>query len=201
MRRAAAASFAAAVLLTTSGCAGRQGTRVQGATRAPSAAQSRAPESFHAVRSLAQHAVPVRLRIPAIGVDARVTKLGRLPDGTVDVPHSWGLVGWYDGGPRPGEPGPAVLLGHVDSRAGPAVFARLAQLKAGDAVDVLGADGRSERFRVERVHRYPKSRFPTDEVYLPTVRPELRLVTCGGAFDRVTGHYVDNVVAYAVLQP
>lgn len=199
MRRARAAALAAAVLLLTAGGCG-------GGRRTPTVQQSGASasatagvESFRALRSLPQHAVPVRLRIPAIAVDAPVGRLGRLPDGTLDVPHSWALVGWYAGGPRPGDAGPAVLLGHVDSFSGPAVFARLGELRPGDAVDVLGADGQTERFRVGSVRRFAKSRFPTDEVYLPTLRPELRLVTCGGAFNRASGHYVDNVIVFADL--
>lgn len=139
------------------------------------------------------------MRVPAAGVDAAVERLGKLADGTVDVPKAWERVGWYGDGPRPGEPGPAVLLGHVDSRTGPAVFAGLHSLQPGDPVDVVGSDDVVVRFTVERVVRYPKDRFPTEEVYLPTLRPELRLVTCGGAFDRSVRHYVDNVVVYARL--
>jgi sortase (surface protein transpeptidase) len=132
-------------------------------------------------------------------VDAKVGPVGKAPDGTVEVPTRWEDVGWFDEGARPGEDGPAVLLGHVDSKAGPAVFVRLPQVATGAVVEVIGTGGAVRRFRVDRVERYPKTRFPTDAVYLPALRPELRLVTCGGAFDRRTGHYVDNVVAYATL--
>ncbi|MCW2614745.1 MAG: peptidase sortase [Frankiales bacterium] len=130
-------------------------------------------------------------------MDAAVEELGRLPDGTVDVPRQWQQVGWYAEGPRPGEAGPAVLLGHVDSKAGPAVFYRLRELRPGDRVEVVTATGAALGFVVRRVARYPKDEFPTDEVYLPTLRREVRLVTCGGTFDRGSGHYRDNVIAFA----
>lgn len=156
---------------------------------------------FHAVSSAPAVAMPVRVRLPAIGVDAPVEQVGQAADGTVAVPRRWGDVGWYAAGPRPGASGPAVLLGHVDSTAGPAVFYRLRELHRGDVVDVVRADATVVRFTVTRVARYPKARFPTSEVYLPTLVPQLRLVTCGGAFDFSTGHYVDNVIAYAQLLP
>jgi len=153
------------------------------------------------VRDVDRKAVPVRLRIPALGIDAPVGPVGTAPDGSVEVPQRWQDVGWYDAGPRPGEQGPAVLLGHVDSKAGPAVFVRLTEASPGTVIEVVGGDGGTTRFRVERVQSYPKTRFPTDAVYLPALRPELRLVTCGGEFDRGTGHYRDNVVVYASQLP
>lgn len=155
--------------------------------------------AFTAVREVARSQVPVRLRIPALGVDAPVGLVGKAPDGTVEVPTEWQEVGWFDEGPRPGEDGPAVLLGHVDSKAGPAVFVRLPQVQLGTVVEVVGDAGGVTRFTVDRLEQYPKTRFPTDAVYLPALRPELRLVTCGGEFDRTTGHYRDNVVGYASL--
>lgn len=124
-------------------------------------------------------------------------QVGTLPDRSVEVPERWQEVGWFDGGARPGEDGPAVLLGHVDSKAGPAVFVRLPQVEAGAVVEVVDAEGGVVRFAVDRVEQHPKTRFPTEAVYLPALRAELRLVTCGGAFDRPTGHYVDNIVVYA----
>jgi sortase (surface protein transpeptidase) len=140
----------------------------------------------------------VRLRIPAIGVDAPLERLGLEPDGTITAPHRWADAGWYQDGPRPGQPGPAVLLGHVDSRTGPAVFARLAALPAGAVVLVDRTDGTTVRFRVQGRLQVAKSRFPADLVYAPTLAPSLRLVTCGGTFDRGTGHYRDNVIVTAV---
>jgi hypothetical protein len=154
---------------------------------------------FRSVGSAPPVSPPARVQVPSIGVDATVAPVGTAPDGTVEVPKRWEQVGWFRDGPSPGEPGPAVLLGHVDSKSGPAVFYRLRALAPGAPVVVQRSDGSVVRFRVTRVARYPKRRFPTADVYLPTLRPELRLVTCGGSFDFRTGHYVDNVIAYAVL--
>lgn len=144
---------------------------------------------------------PVRLRIPAIGVDARGLvdlKLGA--QGELEAPKDFGRAGWYVGGPTPGEFGPSVIAAHVDSKAGPAVFYRLGQLKPGDKVDVTRADGSTATFAIDKVGRYSKARFPTSAVYGgSTLRAEVRLITCGGAFDRSTGHYVDNIVAFGHL--
>lgn len=165
----------------------------------PTPSATTSEPAFSAVREVRRAQVPVRLRIPGLAVDAPVGPVGQAADDTVEVPTRWEDVGWYDGGARPGEDGPSVLLGHVDSKAGPAVFARLPQAAPGTLVEVVGAAGEVTRWRVERVERHPKTRFPTEAVYLPALRPELRLVTCGGAFDRTTGHYVDNVVVHASL--
>jgi hypothetical protein len=164
---------------------------------APSPSASRSSEPFTAVREIEHAALPQRLRIPSLGVDAPVGRVGKAPDGTVEVPTRWEDVGWFDGGARPGEDGPAVLLGHVDSKSGPAVFARLPSAAPGTVVEIAGDDGSVSRWRVDRVEEHPKTRFPTEAVYLPALHPELRLVTCGGEFDRATGHYRDNVVVYA----
>jgi sortase (surface protein transpeptidase) len=139
------------------------------------------------------------LRIPAIAVSTPLVRLGRLPDGSLQVPRDWDKAGWYDQGPRPGQPGPAVILGHVDSKTGPAVFYQLRALRPGDIVRVGLADGRILVFRVQRVRRYPKDQFPTEAVYLPTLSRELRLITCGGEFDYASGHYRDNIVVFATL--
>jgi LPXTG-site transpeptidase (sortase) family protein len=140
---------------------------------------------------------PVRVRIPAAGVDAVVERLGRAADGTMALPRRPENAGWYAEGPRPGQPGPAVVIGHVDWD-GPAVFFRLDELRAGDAVYVDRADDSTARFRVTRTVQVPKSRFPTGQVFAPTLQSSLRLVTCGGSFDRATGNYRDNVIVYAV---
>jgi sortase (surface protein transpeptidase) len=154
---------------------------------------------FHSVRTYDQPALPVRLQIPAIDVSTPLVKLGRLPDGSLEVPKDWDTAGWYDKGPRPGQPGPAVILGHVDSKTGPAVFYQLRALRPGDTVRVGLADGRMLVFRVQRVQRYPKDKFPTEAVYFPTLNRELRLITCGGEFDYAAGSYRDNIVVYATL--
>ena len=194
--RARIAGVTAALLLT--GCAGADpASRSAGAetSAGPSAAPGPAFESYQQVA--ARRPLPVRLRIPSLQVDAPVGPVGTLPDRSVQVPQRWEEVGWFDGGARPGEDGPAVLLGHVDSKAGPAVFVRLPQVQAGAVVEVVDAEGGVVRFAVDRVEQHPKARFPTEAVYLPALRSELRLVTCGGAFDAATGHYVDNIVVYA----
>ena len=193
----------AGLVVLLAGCSTADGATASGADTAaatPVASPSPVPApDFTAVREVARTPVPTRVRIPSLGVDAPVGPVGKATDGTVEVPTRWEDVGWYDEGVRPGEAGPAVLLGHVDSKAGPAVFVRLPQVAVGAEVQVVAEGGSVSRFRVDRVQSYPKTRFPTDAVYLPALRPELRLVTCGGDFDRSTGHYVDNVVAFASL--
>ncbi|RZU77260.1 sortase family protein [Micromonospora kangleipakensis] len=140
---------------------------------------------------------PVRVRVPRIGVDSPLTVLGLDRTGALVPPADFARAGWYGRGPAPGDPGPAVLAGHLDSRAGPAVFARLDELRTGDRIEVRRGD-RWLPFRVTGSLRVAKDRFPTARVYGPTPGPELRLVTCGGDFDRRRGHYRDNVVVFAV---
>lgn len=143
---------------------------------------------------------PLTLDIPAIGVaeDSLVT-LGLNADGTVEVPADFQQAGWFGPGPAPGEIGAAVILGHVDSRTGPAVFFRLRNLVAGDRVDVGLVDGRVARFSVTSVETYPKDRFPARRVYTSNGSSDLQLVTCGGEFDRAIGSYLSNVVVYTSL--
>lgn len=159
---------------------------------------SDAAAGFRSPRTHPEVAVPVRLRIPAIGVDTPLERLGLDASGAIEAPRRWREAGWYTGGPRPGLPGPAVILGHVDATSGPAVFYRLAFLRPEDAVQVTRADGSSVVFRVSDRRQVAKSRFPTDLVYGPTLEPSLRLVTCGGTFDTTTGHYRDNIIVTAV---
>ena len=145
--------------------------------------------------------VPVRIDIPRIKVHSRVTDLGLKPDGTIELPplEPRGPVGWYRYLATPGEIGPAVMLGHVDTRTGPAVFYRLAELRPGDRVSVTRADGSVARFTIRAVTQVSKSKFPTDRVYGPTRSAELRLITCGGRYDHRRGEYLANVIAYATL--
>ena len=139
-----------------------------------------------------------RLEIPAIDVDAKVIELGLRRDGSLEVPTDYSEVGWWAGGPRPGDDGPAVMTGHVDSRkTGPGVFYRLGELDAGDEVRFVRPSGARVRFIVERSERYPKDHFPTLRVYGQTDGPELRLITCTGDFDTGSGHYLDNLVVFA----
>ena len=206
MNRRPAVPLAAVALagLLVAGCGGPGHSPAAAPSRGGSAtaAEPRQPPGvagFHSVRTYDQPALPVRLQIPAIAVSTPLVRLGRLPDGSIEVPHDWNTAGWYDRGPRPGQPGPAVILGHVDSKTGPAVFFRLRALRPRDVVRVGLADDRILVFRVQRVERYPKDKFPTEAVYLPTLNRELRLITCGGEFDYAAGSYRDHIVVYATL--
>lgn len=140
---------------------------------------------------------PLLIRIPAIGASAPVDPLGLNRDGTLEVPTDYARAGYYTGRPVPGAKGPAIIAAHVDSKSGPAVFKRLRELKPGDEVVVTRADRSDVIFVVDRVESHPKNRFPTKAVYNPTPDATLRLITCGGSFDRRVGHYRDNVIAYA----
>lgn len=142
---------------------------------------------------------PTHLRIPSIDVSATVTSLGIRPDRTVEVPGDPDQAGWYRLGSRPGESGSAVILGHVDSTKGPAVFYRLRSLTAGDEVDVQSSDGSVVRFAVSSIATYANADFPARKVYRTAGRPGLALVTCGGSYDAARGGYQANVVVYAVL--
>lgn len=155
--------------------------------------------AYRVARPDAYVPLPVRLRIPELAIDTPLDELGQAPDRTVEVPDDPLRAGWYARGPRPGQAGPAVLLGHVDGQSRPGVFFRVRELQVGAILIVERADGTEARFQVTRLERMPKTAFPTSEVYLPTAGPELRLVTCGGGFDAATGHYRDNVIAYAEL--
>ncbi|MFJ9102888.1 class F sortase [Streptomyces sp. NPDC102405] len=143
---------------------------------------------------------PTSFRIPSLGIDAPVTGLGlikgrELATPPVDKPK---LVGWYQGGPTPGESGTAIAVGHRDTRSGPAVFAALAQVKPGKVIEAGRADGRIAVYTVDRVKVFDKEGFPDKEVYGPARRPELRVITCGGLFKWHTG-YTSNVVVFAHL--
>jgi len=145
--------------------------------------------------------VPVSLKIPAIGVNAHVISLGLDASGGVAVPplRTPFLTSWYDRGWAPGQAGPAVLLGHVDSAAvGPAVFYKLGDLARGDLVYVTRKDHRTAVFRVTKVALYPERDFPTGQVYGFTPGPTLRLITCGGDYDERTHLYLDRTIAFAV---
>jgi Sortase domain len=146
-----------------------------------------------------QTARPVWLTVPAIGVRAAIVDLGLNRNGALQVPGSTTVVGWYTGSPRPGAIGSAVIAGHVDSRAGPAVFFWLRTMRSGEHVYVRRADGTLAVFTVTSVQMYPKDKFPTAAVYGPVPDAELRLITCGGTFDESLRSYLSNVVVYARL--
>lgn len=179
-------------------------------TEQPPAASQLQPEPELGAAAIAD---PTAVTIPAIDAHSTLIPLG-LDNGALAVPpvDQPMQASWYAGADpagdgdefQPGENGPAIIAGHVDGiidgrKGQPGIFHRLHQLTPGSEILVDRADGSVARFLVERVQRYPKNAFPTDEVYGPTARPELRLITCGGAFDRSAGHYTDNVIAWAVL--
>jgi sortase (surface protein transpeptidase) len=170
-------------------------------TPAPTAPTTTVVPPTSAAALAHRSAPPARIRIPAIGVSAPVVRLGLKSDGTLEVPNDFGDTGWYTGGPAPGETGPAVIAGHIDSHSGPAVFYRLRELRPGDEVTVERADGSSVRFTVDGIAQYPKRAFPTEAVFGPSPDPILRLITCGGSFDRSQRSYRDNVVVTARLAP
>jgi hypothetical protein len=198
-RRGSLRLAAAAALVLAAACADDDNpSRTAAApTTEPPPASAPAPAAALAEQDAA---APQRIEIPSIGVDAPVVPLGLEPSGVLEAPEGLAETGWWADGPEPGEAGPAVVAGHVDSRAGPAVFYRMGELRPGDPVDVVRADGSRVVFAVERLEQHPKADFPTEAVYGDTAGPALRLITCGGAFDRSTGHYVDNVIVYATAR-
>lgn len=139
---------------------------------------------------------PTSLSIPAIGVTSSLVSLGLTATNEHEVPpvETPEQAGWYEPGPEPGQVGPAIILGHVNGGGKPGVFAHLDDLKPGDEITVD-----AQVFRVTEVERADKDAFPADRVYAETVEPELRVITCGGAFDHASGNYVDNVIVYAVM--
>ncbi len=144
---------------------------------------------------------PVRVQIPAIGVDSGLMDLGLRGDGAMQTPPTGFPAGWYTGGPTPGQLGPAVVVGHVDWAGHPGVFYDLRELKTGDQVIVGRTDARKVVFRVSRVEEFAKDAFPTHAVYGNVDHAALRLITCGGSFDQQAASYRDNIVAFADLVP
>ncbi|KJK55097.1 class F sortase [Saccharothrix sp. ST-888] len=145
---------------------------------------------------------PTRIRIPQLAVEAPFTELGLDAAGTLEVPRpdDPNLVGWFRGGPTPGERGPALLAGHVDTAKGPAVFLMLRTLAPGSTVEITRADGTVAVFAVDAVKTFPKNGFPDNEVYADTPDAQLRLITCGGSYDRKLKDYTENIVVFAHLQ-
>jgi len=166
--------------------------------RAPKALKTKEAPAKVAILATAR-STPVELTIPAISLTVSLSTLGLNADGTVQVPTDIQQPGWYGLGPSPGEIGSAVILGHVDSSEGPAVFFKLRSLVAGDIVDTSLADGITAEFKVTSVAMYLKTNFPDQAVYTSHGDSALQLVTCGGAFDTQTGHYLSNIVVYTSL--
>lgn len=172
-------------------------------TATPSRAPSREPEAAAVPTGLIlARSLPVHLDVPAIGVHSPLLQLGANPDNTVAVPplEKDSKAGWFQYSPTPGQLGPAVLLGHVDSAQwGPGVFYRLGALAPGQTVDVTRSDKTVAVFVVDKVDSYPKGAFPSLQVYGNTPNAQLRLITCGGVFDPSARSYENNIVVYAHL--
>ncbi|MFJ8466591.1 class F sortase [Streptomyces swartbergensis] len=192
-------AFTTAALASLLTACGGQRTTPDSATTAPRPRSSPRPVPAEGARPLA-HSVPVRLLVPAIGVDTPVIRLGLAPDGTVRVPPVTAddRAGWYRHSPTPGQTGPSVILGHVSvGTYGDGVFRHLARLRSGDRIVARLENGTAAEFAVTAVRTVPRTRFPVDDVYGNVARPELRLITCGGA--RTGDGYADNVIVFAAL--
>ncbi|MBM7785484.1 class F sortase [Tenggerimyces flavus] len=169
---------------------------------APTATSGGVPAAvkrYRAPREVEAAAAPVRIDIPVLEVESDLERVGKQKDGTIGVPKKPSHAAWYVDSAPPGQVGAAVMLGHVDSKSGPAVFYRLHTLRKGDSVVVHRADKSDIRFVVDRVEKFDKDDFPSVDVYFPTVNPTLRLITCGGDFIRSAGGYQENVVVFASL--
>lgn len=147
---------------------------------------------------LAPQPLPTKISIPTAKVSSRLVDL-HVTDGELSVPKDFSKAGWWSEGIIPGQAGPAVIVGHVDSTRGAAVFYRTRQLKPGDTIDITREDESVITFKVDAVRQVSKAKFPTWDIYGPTPVPTLRLITCGGKFDRAERHYEDNVVVFATL--
>ena len=199
-RRALFLVLAAGLLVAVAGAAGLALTRHPVAAvyaPTPTLPAPTGPIAAAPQQRSAQVSLPVTLTIPSIGVQTSLIHLGLTADGTLQVPQSTAVAGWYTGSPRPGAVGSAVIAGHIDSRTGPGIFFRLSSLRPGDRVYVRRADGTLAVFRVTAVRQFPKDSFPTSAVYGPVPDPEVRLITCGGTFDPQLGSYLSNTIVYA----
>ena len=202
------ARFALAVLLVVGGGTttfvllhhGEPATAAAPAPPAPDVPAVPPTTAEQATPAAAVPVAPVGIRIAAIGASAPIDPLGLNADGTLQVPTDFSRAGYYTGRPMPGAIGPAIIVAHIDSKTGPAVFYRLHDLKPGDEVTVTRADQSEVIFVVDRLEQHPKNAFPTEAVYGATPDATLRLITCGGSFDSSSGHYRDNLIAFAHLK-
>jgi hypothetical protein len=195
----------AGILLIVGGAAA-VGVAVAAQQHAPqpllAAAGATGPVAGNARGPSLRRSLPVSVDIPAIGVDSKLLHLGVKSDGTVRVPSLYtrpNQAAWFKYSAAPGQIGTSVIEGHLDGYHGPAVFFRLGALRPGDRINVTLADGITAIFRVTGVRQYPKSRFPARAVYGTTGYAALHLITCGGAFDHATGHYLSSTVVFASL--
>ncbi|MFG2208600.1 class F sortase [Streptomyces sp. NPDC048638] len=167
----------------------------------PAGVATATPGSAHrAVPTLAR-SIPKRISIPEIAVDAPFTALTIGPKGQLNAPpaNDKNMVGWFQGGATPGERGASIVAGHVDTKTGPAVFMLLGSLKKGSKIDITRTDGRVASFKVDSVETFSKSQFPNDQVYADTADAQLRVITCGGAYNKAAKDYEANVVVFAHL--
>jgi Sortase domain len=174
---------------------------VVGAPSLPSLSFAHAQPTGAAADAM-ERSTPTRISIPSINVSAPIMPVGLAADGTIGTPplSNSNLAGWYEGGPAPGQDGPAVIVGHVDGPNGESVFYRLGSLKPGETVQLTLANHRTAIFSIYSVEAYPKGEFPGQRIYGDYTRPGLRLITCGGRFVGGSTGYADNVVAYATLK-
>lgn len=199
MPRAIRSACAVAVVLLATGCfiaVGQQ--RDSRGYTPPAAFDAQSVDSVAEVPTLAR-SHPVTLSIPAIDMTTALDSVGLNPDGTVENPFGFDRPSWFAPGPTPGEFGSAVILGHVDSRIGPAIFYRIGELEAGDSIDVTLANGSLATFRVDRATTVPRSAFPNESVYGSRGASTLHLVTSGGEFDIERRTHRSNVIVYATL--
>ena len=200
--RTLAATGAVAIALLLSACA------PTGGAASPSSSGSPAPFSAGGLQDPSAPTsspdspigVPQRVQIPSIGVDSALEDLALGDGGRLGAPVDFDLAGWYADGVVPGQVGPAIIAGHVDSPTAPAVFARIGELAPGADVIVTMSGGSALTFEVTGSVQSPKAEFPTAAVYSNVPAPELRLITCGGIFDTSTGHYLDNLIVFAQLR-
>ncbi|MEV6790806.1 class F sortase [Streptomyces sp. NPDC051320] len=196
-----AAAVALGALLMYNSVEGN-GTTEPHPTAVASAEPSPAAPSPSVDRTLVlPRSTPTRISIPAIGVNAPFTNLSLGSQGELNPPPADdnNLVGWYMGGAAPGQAGPAIVAGHVDTKTGPAVFMLLYALKPGNTIDIAREDGTVATFKVDSVEEFSKADFPDNRVYSDTPDPQLRLITCGGVYDHQVKDYKDNVVVFAHL--
>lgn len=142
--------------------------------------------------------VPINIKIVSVGIDYRIKQVGKNTDGSMETPGVLeNITGWYKFSPTPGEVGPAIIVGHVDSYEGPSVFWRLREVKPGEVIEIMREDGKNAKFRVDSLKQFDQANFPTTEVYGNVNNPQLRLITCGGTFNKTTGQYTANTVVFA----
>jgi hypothetical protein len=197
------ASFTAVTLITGGAAAIGGAVLLQRHAPAPAASAAGMIGTAGGKGPSLRRSVPLSVTIPAIGVDSPLLRLGLNRDGSLQVPSlatSASLAAWYRGSVTPGQIGTSLIEGHVDSSAGPAVFYQLGALRPGNSVDVRLADGVTAVFRVTGVREYAKDKFPANIIYGPAHYAALRLITCGGAFDWTTRHYLGTIVVFASLE-